>query len=141
MDDGPDLDPREQLVQLREDGGTLDTNLEHLVIGEGREAADPQGCDLFREERTRVHGRPQAPTFFLEIRRLQASKPSAVIGGVGQRPRLREDVGVDLPEHSADGRADRTEILPALQNPAGVASGVVASDGFAANLTDGPAYP
>src|SRR2546425_9690766 len=137
MDDHPDLDPREQLVELREDGGTLDADLEHHVIGEGREAANPQGRDLFREERTRVHGRPQAPTFFLEIRRLQASKPSAVIGGLGQRPRLREDVGVDLPEHSADGRADRTEILPALQEPHGGAAGVRDSERFRGDLHDG----
>src|SRR6058998_1824070 len=136
VDDGPDLDPREQLVQLGEDGRTLDADLEHLVIGERGEASNPQGRNLFREEQTRVGGRPQAPTFFLEIRRLQASKPSAFVGGVGQRPRLREDVGVDLPKDPADGRADRTEILPALQEPEGGASGVRDSERFRSDLHD-----
>src|SRR5881296_2253594 len=138
VDDLPDLNPREQLVQLREDRRTLDADLEHLVIGERGEASNPQGRNLFREEQTRVRGRPQAPTFFLEIRRLQASKPSAFVGGVGQRPRLREDVGVDLPKDPADGRADRTEILPALQEPDGGASGVRDSERFGCDLHDRP---
>src|SRR5437870_12799285 len=42
VDDAPDLDPREQLVQLREDRGTLDADFEHLVIGECCEAPDTQ---------------------------------------------------------------------------------------------------
>src|SRR5881296_732827 len=129
---------REQLVQLREDRRTLDADLEHLVIGERGEASNPQGRNLFREEQTRVRGRPQTPTFFLEIRRLQASKPSAFVGGFGQRPRLREDVGVDLPKDPADGRADRTEILPALQEPDGGASGVRDSERFGCDLHDRP---
>src|SRR2546422_6427074 len=115
VDDAPDLDPREQLVQLREDRGTLDADFEHLVIGECCEAPDTQRGDLFRETVVRVPCRPQRPAVLLEVRRLQASEPSGIVGGVGQRPRLRQYGGVDLAEDSPKGRADRPEVFPALE--------------------------
>src|SRR2546428_2600444 len=103
VDHAPDLDSREQLIQLREDRGTLDANLEHLVVGECGETPDAQRGDLFREAVMRILSRPQRPAVLLEVRRLQAREPSAVVGGVGQRPRLRQYGGVYLYPEFSDG--------------------------------------
>src|SRR5207245_3186929 len=110
----PALSSREQLIQLREDRETLDANLEHLVVGECGETPDAQRGDLFREAVMRILSRPQRPAVLLEVRRLQAREPSAVVGGVGQRPRLRQYGGVDLNQDSSKGREDWTEVFPAV---------------------------
>src|SRR5881409_185500 len=138
VDHAPDLDPREQLIQLREDRGTLDANLEHLVVGECGETPDAQRGDLFREAVMRILSRPQRPAVLLEVRRLQAREPSAVVGGVGQRPRLRQYGGVDLNQDSSNGRADWPEVFPALQESDRGIPRVRGGERFRGDLRDRP---
>ena len=92
MHDGAGLDLREELIQLRQDGGALRPDLDHLVVGERREAPDPEGGDLTGERPGGTVSRQERATVRVDRRRSDAGEPALRVRPFGKGLRAGEDV-------------------------------------------------
>src|SRR5438876_4970261 len=115
VDDLPDLNLGQQLVQLHENRGALDPDLEHLVIGEGGKTADAQGSDLFREELACRGKRKERGPVARQVRGPQPRDPSVAIEPLDHRSGLCQDRLIDLLQNPTEWCADRAEVRAALE--------------------------
>jgi len=136
VDDLADRDLGEQFVQFHEDRGALSPDFEHLVIGERREATDPQRRDLFHETFGSRGKRKERAAVGREVRWPNPGDPSVAVDGLGHGSRIRQDLGVDFLQDAPDGRADRAEVLAALQETDGRALGPLDARRLARYLRD-----
>src|SRR5256885_3336582 len=138
MHDLADRDLNKQLVQFYEDGGTFDPDFEHLEVGEGRKATDAKRRDLFREKFGGRRKRKEGAAVVREIRRPDPCDPSVAIEGLGHGSWFRQDLWIHFSQNPTDGRANRAEVLAALQETEGRTLGILDARGPTRHLRDPP---
>ena len=104
-----------QFVQFYEDCRTLRPDFEHLVIGKGSEATDTQLRNLLRQTFGPGWNRKERSTIGREIRWPNPCDPSVAVDGLGHGSGFCQDPWVDFLQNATDGRPNRAEVLPALQ--------------------------
>src|SRR3989440_12106490 len=136
MDNLADRDLRKQFVQFHEDRRALRPDFEHLVVGEGSEATDPQRSDLRRKTVGSGWKREERPTVVRKVRWPNSCDPSVAVDGLGHRSGFCQDLWVDFLQNATDGCPNRAEVLPALQEADGRALCVLDARGPARYLRD-----